>query len=158
LNEVKGMTINMIKNTKDFKKILLFFSALILLLFFCSSFVSCSKTLSAEEIKIRDIVDPLTENYFVSINNEDYGKFSKDFDDGMKNAVPKENFNQLILPVKDGLGDYVPNSIRLVTIASEKGFTAAYYDADFSKKSNVKIKMVFSKINGEFKISDQWFQ
>jgi hypothetical protein len=147
-----------IKNTSDFKKILLFFSALILLLFFCSSFVSCNKTLSAEEIKIRDIVDPMTDNYFVSINNEDYGKFSKDFDDGMKNAVTKDNFNQLILPVKDGLGDYVSNSIKLVTIAGEKGFTAVYYDADFSKKSNVKIKMVFSKTNNEFKISGQWFQ
>jgi hypothetical protein len=148
----------MIKNINDFKKILLFFSALILLLFLCFSFVSCNKTLSAEEIKIRDIVDPLTENYFVSINNEDYGKFSEDFDDGMKNAVTKDNFNQMVSPVKDGLGDYVPNSIRLVTIASEKGFTAAYYDADFSKKSNVKIKMVFSKTNDEFKISGQWFQ
>jgi hypothetical protein len=151
----------MIKTKIDFKKILLSllsFLCLMSILFLCFSFMSCSKTLSAEEIKIRDIVDPLTENYFVSINNEDYGKFSKDFDDGMKNAVTKENFNQLILPVKDGLGDYVPNSIRLVTIASEKGFTAAYYDADFSKKSNVKIKMVFSKINGEFKISGQWFQ
>jgi hypothetical protein len=148
----------MIKNINDFKKILLFFSALILLLFLCFSFMSCSKTLSAEEIKIRDIVDPLTENYFVSINNEDYGKFSEDFDDGMKNAVTKDNFNQMVSPVKDGLGDYVPDSIRLVTIASEKGFTAAYYDADFSKKSNVKIKMVFSKTNDEFKISGQWFQ
>jgi hypothetical protein len=152
------MAINMIKNINDFKKILLFFSALILLLFLCFSFMSCSKTLSAEEIKIRDIVDPLTENYFISINNEDYGKFSEDFDDGMKNAVTKDNFNQMVSPVKDGLGDYVPNSIRLVTIASEKGFTAAYYDADFSKKSNVKIKMVFSKTNDEFKISGQWFQ
>jgi hypothetical protein len=143
----------MIKNINDFKKILLFFSALILLLFLCFSFMSCSKTLSAEEIKIRDIVDPLTENYFISINNEDYGKFSEDFDDGMKNAVTKDNFNQMVSPVKDGLGDYVPDSIRLVTIASEKGFTAAYYDADFSKKSNVKIKMVFSKTNDEFKIT-----
>jgi hypothetical protein len=148
----------MIKNINDFKKILLFFSALILLLFLCFSFVSCNKTLSAEEIKIKAVVDPLTENYFVSINNEDYGKFSEDFDDGMKNAVTKDNFNQMVSPVKDGLGDYVPNSIRLVTIASEKGFTAAYYDADFSKKSNVKIKMVFSKTNDEFKISGQWFQ
>jgi hypothetical protein len=148
----------MIKNINDFKKILLFFSALILLLFLCFSFVSCNKTLSAEEIKIKAVVDPMTENYFVSINNEDYGKFSEDFDDGMKNAVTKDNFNQMVSPVKDGLGDYVPNSIRLVTIASEKGFTAAYYDADFSKKSNVKIKMVFSKTNDEFKISGQWFQ
>jgi hypothetical protein len=155
---VKGMAVNMIKNPNNFKKILLPFLSLLLLLSLCFSFVSCSKTLSAEEIKIRDIVDPMTENYFVSINNEDYGKFSKDFDVGMKNAITKENFNQLILPLKDGLGDYVPNSIKLVTIASEKGFTAVYYDADFSKKSNVKIKMVFSKTNKEFKISGQWFQ
>jgi hypothetical protein len=148
----------MINNPINIKKILLLFSSLILLLFFCFSFVSCSKTLSAEEIKMRDILDPMTENYFASINNEDYGKFSKDFDEGMKKAVTKENFNQFILPLKDGLGDYVPNSIKLVAIASEKGFTAAYYDADFSKKNNIKIKMVFSKINNEYKISGQWFQ
>ncbi len=151
----------MLKNTNVFKKTLfslLFFLSLLLLFSLCFSFVSCSKTLSAEEIKIKDIVAPLTENYFISINNEDYDRFSKDFDDGMKNAVTKDNFNQLTLPVKDGLGDYVPNSIKLVTIAIEKGFTAAYYDADFSKKSDVKIKMVFSKKNDEFKISGQWFQ
>jgi hypothetical protein len=155
------MALNMIKNTNDFKKILLSllsFLSLLLLLSLCFTFVSCSKTLSTEELKIKDIVDPMTENYFVAINNEDYGKFSQDFDDGMKNAVTKDSFIQLILPVKDGLGDYVPGSIKLVTIAGEKGFTAAYYDADFSKKSNVKIKMVFSKIDGEFKISGQWFQ
>ena len=53
--------------------------------------------MSAEEIKIKDIADPMTENYFVALNNEDYGKFSKDFDDGMKNAVTKDNFITLLL-------------------------------------------------------------
>jgi len=148
----------MIKNIIHFKKILLFFSSLIILLFFCFSFVSCNKTLTAEEIKIKTIVDPITENYFVSINNEDYDKFSKDFDDGMKKAVTKDNFIQMILPIKNGWGDYISNSIKLVTIASEQGFTAVYYDANFSKKNNIKIKMVFSKINDEYKISGQWFQ
>jgi len=148
----------MIKNIIHFKKILLFFSSLIILLFFCFSFVSCNKTLTAEEIKIKTIVDPITENYFVSINNEDYDKFSKDFDDGMKKAITKDNFIQLFLPVKNELGDYIPNSIKLVTIANEQGFTAVYYDANFLKKNNIKIKMVFSKINDEYKISGQWFQ
>jgi len=148
----------MIKNIIHFKKILLFFSSLIILLFFCFSFVSCNKTLTAEEIKIKTIVDPITENYFVSINNEDYDKFSKDFDDEMKKAVTKDNFIQMILPIKNGWGDYIPNSIKLVTIANEQGFTAVYYDANFLKKNNIKIKMVFSKINDEYKISGQWFQ
>ena len=148
----------MIKNIIQFKKIILFSSSIIILLFFCFSFVSCNKTLTAEEIKIKNIADPMTENYFVSINNEDYDKFLKDFDDGMKKAVIKDNFSQLILQVKNGLGDYIPNSIKLVTIANEQGFTAAYYDADFSKKNDVKIKMVFSKINSEYTISGQWFQ
>lgn len=148
----------MIKNIIQFKKIILFSSSLIILLFFCFSFVSCNKTLTAEEIKIKDIVDPITENYFVSINNEDYDKFSKDFDDGMKKAVTKDNFSQLILQIKNGIGDYIPNSIKFVTITSEQGFTAVYYDANFSKKNNIKIKMVFSKINIEYKISGQWFQ
>ena len=148
----------MIKNIIYFKKIILFSSSLIILLFFCFSFVSCNKTLTDEEIKIKNIADPITENYFVSINNEDYDKFSKDFDDGMKKAVAKDNFTQFILPIKNGLGNYIPNSIKLVTIANEQGFTAAYYDANFSKKVNIKIKMVFSKINDEYKISGQWFQ
>lgn len=147
----------MLKSITHFKKVILFFSSLIILLL-CFSFISCSKTLTAEEIKIKNIIDPMTENYFVSINNENYDKFSKDFDDGMKKAVTKENFSQLTLPVKNELGDYIPDSIKLVTIASEKGFIAAYYDADFSKKNDVKIKMVFSMIGEEYKISGQWFQ
>ncbi len=105
--------INIIKNIIHFKKIILFFSSLIILLFFCFSFVSCNKTLTAGEIKIKNIVDPVTENYFVSINNEDYVKFSKDFDDGIKEAVTKDNFIQLILQIKNGFGDYIPNSIKL---------------------------------------------
>ena len=141
-----------------FKKVILFSSSLIILLFFCFSFVSCNKALTAEEIKIKNIVDTITENYFVSINNEDYGKFSEDFDDGMKKAVTKDNFIQLILPIKNGWGDYIPNSIKLVTISNEQGFIAAYYDANFSKKNNIKVKMVFSIINDEYKISGQWFQ
>jgi hypothetical protein len=114
--------------------------------------------MTAEGIKIKSIADPITENYFLSINNQDYDKFSKDFDDGMKKAVTKDNFAQLVLPIKDKLGDYIPNSIKLVTIANEQGFTAAYYNANFSKKNNVKIKMVFSMIGNEYKISGQWFQ
>jgi hypothetical protein len=148
----------MVKNTTHFKKIILFSSSLIVLFLFCFSFVSCSKTLTAGEIKIKNVTDPITENYFISINNEDYEKFSKDFDDGMKKAVTKDNFTQLILPIKNGLGNYIPNSIKLVTIANEQGFTAVYYDTNFSKKNNVKIKMVFSIINNEYKISGQWFQ
>ena len=76
----------------------------------------------------------------------------------MEKAVTKDNFNQLILPIKNGWGDYIPNSIKLITIAYEQGFTAVYYDANFLKKSSIKIKMVFSKINDDYKISGQWFQ
>ncbi len=148
----------MAKNITPFKKIIIFSFSLIILSFFCFSFVSCSRTLSTEGMKIKNIIDPITENYFISINSQDYDKFSKDFDDGMKKAVTKDNFTQLILPIKDKLGDYIPNSIKLVTIANEQGFTAAYYDADFSKKNNVKIRMVFSVIGDGYKISGQWFQ
>jgi len=148
----------MLKNVIHLKKIIIFSSALIILSFFCFSFVSCSKTLTAEEIKIKNILDPMTENYLVSINSQDYDKFSKDFDDGMRKAVTKDNFNQIILPFKNELGDYVPNSIKLVTIANEQGFTSAYYDADFSKKNDIKIKIVYSKTGDKYKISGQWFQ
>lgn len=144
-------------------KIIIIIAALAILFFFCAGFTSCSTPSSStpasgEDLQIKNIIDPLTENYFISINNNDYEKFIRDFDDGMKKAVTKDSFTQLSSQVKNGIGDYIPNSLKLVRIANEQGYTSAYYDMNFSKRSNVKIKMVFSKINNEYKISGQWFE
>jgi hypothetical protein len=140
------------------RKIIIIITAAVMLFCFCVSFTSCSKPLTDEELKIKNLIDPLTENYFISINNNDYEKFIKDFDDGMKKAVTKDSFTQLSSQVRNGIGDYIQNSLKLVKIANEQGYTSAYYDINFSKKSNVKIKMVFSKIDNEYKISGQWFE
>lgn len=141
------------------RKIILFSSSLIIVLFFCFSSVSCGQILTVEEKEtFRNIADPMTENYFVSINESDYDSFSKDFDDGMKKAITKDNFAQSVCTIKDEIGSYMPGSIKFVTMAIEKGYTSVYYEANFSKKNNIKIKMVFDKINDEYKISGQWFQ
>jgi len=141
------------KNVKIFIIILL----IIVLLSVCFIFASCNRSLSDEDLRIKNIIDPITENYFLSINAKDYDKFSKDFDNGMKKAVTEDNFTQLISQIS-GLGEYVPGSIKLIDVAREQGFTAAYYTLNFSAKNNVRVKMVFSVINDEYKISGQWFQ
>ena len=36
--------------------------------------------------------DPMVENVLVSINNEDYSSFIKDFGDGLISEIPEESF------------------------------------------------------------------
>jgi hypothetical protein len=145
-------------------KIIIIIAAAAIFVLFCAGFTSCNKPASQASaasgagLQIKNIIDPLTENYFISINNNDYEKFIRDFDDSMKKAVTKDKFAELSLQIKNGIGDYTPNSLKLISIANEQGYTVAHYTLDFSKKNNVKIRMVFSKINNEYKISGQWFE
>ena len=55
---------------------------------------------------VKEAVDPIAENILVSMNNQDYESFSKDFDQTMKNSLPAETFPQLLEQVDSQVGKY----------------------------------------------------
>ena len=95
------------KSFKLMKKIIkILIPAMILIL--TISF-GCTKDI-ADVDEVRKYSDTMTENLLVGLSDGDYEKFSKDFDDEMKAAIPKESFGEFSSQIKEGLGEYVTGS------------------------------------------------
>ena len=113
--------------------------------------------------EVRKYSDPMTENLLVGLYDVDYEKFSKDFDDEMKGAIPKESFGEFVSQIKEGLGEYVTDSKEYLNVTREDEFTIVYYKAEYANEStkrveDVKVKVVFREVNGEMKIAGLWYE
>jgi hypothetical protein len=49
-------------------------------------------------------------NVLVSINNEDYESFIKDFEDGLIKEIPEEQFPEFVNGIKGDFGKYIEGS------------------------------------------------
>jgi hypothetical protein len=71
---------------------------------------------SIDVTQIRAYADPATENVLISLNNNDYASFSKDFDQQMKSAINQTSFNQLYSMIQTKAGNYVSMEFESVTV------------------------------------------
>jgi hypothetical protein len=116
----------------------------------------CTKDI-ADVDEVRKYSDTMTENLLVGLSDGDYEKFSKDFDDEMKGAIPKESSGEFSSQIKEGLGEYVTGSKEYLSAAREDEFTIVYYKAEYANK-DTKVKVVFREVNGEMKIAGLWYE
>ncbi|MBC8390841.1 MAG: DUF3887 domain-containing protein [Actinobacteria bacterium] len=122
----------------------------------------CTKDI-ADIDEVRKYSDTMAENLLVGLSDGDYGKFSKDFDDEMKGAIPEESFGEFGSQIKEGLGEYVTDSKEYLNVTREDEFTIVYYKAEYINDStkrvvDTKVKVVFRKVNGEMKIVGLWYE
>ena len=117
---------------------------------------ACTEKPGIDVSQVRTYADPITEDTLMSINENDYVKFSQHFDEVMKNAIPEANFVQLSATLKQMIGDYVSKEFWKV---EEQGiFAIVYYKAKFTKESgDVVVKVVFQEIEEEMYVSGLWF-
>ncbi len=148
------------KSFKLMKKIIkILIPAMILIL---TISYGCTKDVSNVD-EVRKYSDTMTENLLVGLSNGDYEKFSKDFDDEMKGAIPEESFGEFGSQIKEGLGEYVTDSKEYLSVTREDEFTIVYYKAEYANEStkrveDVKVKVVFREVNGEMKIAGLWYE
>lgn len=101
--------------------------------------------------------DPIAENLLVSMNNEDFTGFIKDFDANLKADVPEAVFNDLRISVHDSLGKYIEGSKKMTGVNIENGITTATYQADFELQEDFQLRFIYQKIAGEMKLVGFWF-
>jgi hypothetical protein len=107
---------------------------------------------------VRSYADSMTENLLIGMNNKDYAVFSRDFDETMKKALPESKFSDLIAQINGKIGKYVPNSKKFERAYKTGNFVNVVYKAKFTEESSpVTVRVVFSEVNGEHKISGIWF-
>jgi hypothetical protein len=101
----------------------------------------------------------ITENLLISLNEQNFSKFSQDFDDGMKKAITQESFEtQFINNIRGKIGDYVPNSKRFYSSSKQAQYTTVVYAAIYTEEpGSVLIQISFQQIEGRPFISGIYY-
>lgn len=108
---------------------------------------------SADEIK--KFADPMTENILVAMNDDDYPRFSQDFDEPMRNGMSETSYKNTFPAIKAKIGKYI--SKEFVSVENKDQYTVVTYKAKFSQEpADVIVRSVFSDKNGEKHISGFW--
>ena len=106
--------------------------------------------------QVRGYADPITEQILVAMNENDYAKYSEDFDQTMKNAMTEAVFDETNAVIRSKIGDYV--SKEFWKAESKDQYTIVHYKAKFTDEpADVTVRVVFQEINGEMKVSGLWF-
>lgn len=108
-----------------------------------SSFVGCN---------VSQWAHPYTENILVSLNNEDYTSFSKDFDESLKAEITQENFPEVLSATTGVFGKYIESSKKMFSYNFSNGTTTVEYNCKFEKNDKVQFKVVFEKANDVQKV------
>ncbi|MGC9445347.1 MAG: hypothetical protein ACP5E9_10560 [Candidatus Methanospirareceae archaeon] len=56
--------------------------------------------------QVRSYADPITENMLIAMNEDDYTKYSEDFDATMKTTLPESLFLETNAMIKSTIGTY----------------------------------------------------
>ena len=108
--------------------------------------------------KTAEWADPMVENVLVSINNEDYSSFIKDFGAGLISEIPEESFPDVISSVKGDFGKYIEGSKKMFSVNIVNNETTSEYNGKFEKNDTVKFRFVFEKTNDQTKITGFAFE
>jgi hypothetical protein len=105
--------------------------------------------------QIRGYADSETENVVVSLNNNNYAGFSKDFDQAMKTLTPETAYVKLYNQIKTLVGDY--QSDQFESLSQNNNIITVLYLAKYSNEPDgVWISISFdsdTKIGGLYFIS-----
>jgi hypothetical protein len=116
----------------------------------------CSvKTLKESEVSF---AGGMAENVLVAETERNYDMWSKDMDETMLKAVPRDKFEALIItPIRGTIGDYVAGSKKFSAAVESKGSTTVQYMATFTNEDQVKVTISFSDVGGQKKIAGEWY-
>ena len=102
--------------------------------------------------------DPIVENVLVSINNEDYSSFIKDFGDDLIKEITKDKFPEVINGVIGDFGKYIEGSKKMFSVNISNNVTTTEYTGKFKNKDSVQFKFVFEKIDDQIKVTGFAFE
>ena len=108
--------------------------------------------------KSADYKDGMTENILLAINEEDFEKLTKDFDEALKKDVTVDMFPYLLAEVTGKAGYYIEDSKELIKAYTEDGVTTALYLAEFESMQDIEVIVVFQEINRRNKVVGLFFK
>jgi len=117
--------------------------------------LACTSQPRVDVNQVRSYADPIAENILTAINTDDYVKYSENFDDVMKSAIPEALFRQTNAAIKAKIGEYI--SKEFWKIDTQNQYTIVYYKARFTQESaDVTVQVAFHEVSGKHLVSGLW--
>ncbi len=133
---------------------------IILLALLAFAFISTSGCVSqpaqVDVGKVREYADPMAENILLSLTNNDYGAFTRDFDQTMKDTLTQARFDQLYSMIKTKVGDYV--SKEYLSGENQGGYITVHYKAKYANEpAGVAVNVSFKTVDSKPYVAGLWF-
>ena len=120
------------------------------------SISGCTKEHDNNVGEIRSYADPIIKHTISGMQEDDYAKFSRYFDEDMKEALPEDEFTIINGTLKRVIGDYV--SIKYSTIEKHEEYIIVRYKAKYSNETaDVNITTSFHEVGNEMLLGGLWF-
>lgn len=107
--------------------------------------------------QVRAVADPILDNLLTSFNAGDYAKYSRDFDDTLKEMMPEEKFQKVREDLFKKIGKY--RSRQYLGYLTQNKQTVALWKGKFGNTgSDILIKLSVSKRKDKNVVVGLWFQ
>lgn len=121
----------------------------------CSALPQVSTVADEERNRVVSAADPLADNLFQAMNNNDYAAFSRDFDDPMKKALDEKAFNEMIQFFSPRIGRYLSRNVEKVEMIDT--LYVISYNARFEDEESVSVRLSLRLIEDTYQVAGLWF-
>jgi hypothetical protein len=106
------------------------------------SLTSCERELSgAKAAAVLSLSEPIMDNLFIGLVDNDYATFSRDFDAYMQRSIPGSYFAGWKRDLDSQLGNYLSREVHRVSQSDE--FYVVEYHARFEQEEPVVVGVAF---------------
>ena len=122
-----------------------------------SAFPASADYAGQSDQEVRAAADPILDNLLAGLQDRDYAKYSRDFDEKLKEAVSEEKFKATEEKIQRQLGKY--QSRAYLGYLNQKGMTMVLFKGAFDKaQGDVLIRLILVKKQGKTLVTGLWFQ
>ena len=106
---------------------------------------------------VRTIAEPILDSILEGFKTSDYAKYSKDFDDTLKEAISQKKVFEVSGQIKSSIGNY--QSREYLGFLTKGQMTVVLWKGRFNKsEDDVLIRLVISKRGNKYLVTGPWFQ
>ncbi|MBI4845090.1 MAG: hypothetical protein HY810_01215 [Candidatus Omnitrophica bacterium] len=107
--------------------------------------------------EVRLVCDPLLDNIFTGLDEDNYFQYSRDFDMSLKQTLSTGRFEEVRTQIMNWAGNCLYR--EYLGFINRKAITIVFWKGVFDKTNDdILIKMVVSEKDGRYLITGLWFQ
>lgn len=122
-------------------------------LFIILLLAACQTKTTAVPENFQEISQPMAENLFTSLKNNDFSSFHKDFTEKMLSSISEDQFVSLHDSISQTVGEY--QALTYDQSTYEEGYLISYFSVQFSDGS-LTLRLVLDS-KEPYRISGFWF-